>query len=723
MKSRSLVLFLMLLFFQESVLFGKIDIGAMIKGMGTMFGAPPVGYTYSFEVWNDASVPIYVEQQGIASFMGAYFPSAKGYFGKKTLPSIFDAQGSVSQAVYMNQNYYFNFYIAADSDAPKHHFYSQSLMQLPLTMHDPNVYYYHVYTSGGFSKGALVHSPQVELMGYINSSPQTTSTPVKSSVTLSSQLSTLGFYNSSGTDVQVSLTYGSAPYTFTVEKYSYNSLTVPAPQAATPASTTISATNLPGASATPTALPNGTSQTSTQTSATPSSTSAPAGSANSSVTIQSATESSTATSTSSAPAFSLRPNTITFSTYDATAKKHNKFQTLLLPSQGFDGMAYTIEIFQDPGKNLEVGIQGLTPGNYSVGVSPRIRDVTPCPCTFWYQSFAQADSVAGYSDLPGQIWVVYPGADSPIISKVTPGQVVSWNLTRPLIDQGNQLVYFVYVVTTNDKVAQTFVTKVAQQLLGQNVVQEYTQAINTVFVAPTKSELDKGLDVTDTSSPVTQPITADEQIKTLMGALTVSSGVIEDADQGVIGYIVGTDIFMPCGFGFGRFYYTLAPSVMSLSNLVASITNYLDSSKTSALGSSAAAIQTSITATVNNWLNAYIKDPTTVQAQVQKFLVQYGNSTIISPDGSGLSKFGQTCLQLIMSGSISLKFPSLKLSTVQNEYVYNFGSAAPDKMPATITAIKPVASLPAVKGSKVGKPTGAKPSKPVIKPKGTPKAN
>ncbi|MBV8660729.1 MAG: hypothetical protein JO129_01115 [Candidatus Dependentiae bacterium] len=708
MKSRGLALFLMLLFFQESVLFSKIDIGAMIKSMGSMFGAPPLGFVYNFEVWNDASVPVYVEQEGIASFMGAFFPSAKGYFGKKTLPSIFDIQGAVSQAVYMNENYYFNFYISTHSDAHIDPIYTQSLTQLPLAQHDPNVYYYHVYTSGEFSKGSLVHNPQVELMGYINTSPQTTSASVKSTVTLSSQLSTLAFYNSSGTDVQVSLTYGSAPYTFTVEKYSYNSLTIPTPQAAPSTSST---TNITGASATPANTP--------QASASSSKASVAQTTGNSSVSIQSvSSSSSTAASTSVAPAFSLRPNTITFSAYDASAKKYNQFRTLMLPSQGFDGITYTIEIFQDPGKNLEVGIQGLTPGNYSVGVSPRIRDVTPCPCTFWYQSFAQAGSVAGYSDLPGQIWVVYAGTDSPIISKVIPGQVVSWNLTRPLIDQGDQFVYFVYVVTTNDTVAQTFVTKLAQQLIGQNVVQEYEQAINAAFVAPSKSELDQGLDVTDKTSPVVQSISPEEQIATLMGALTVSGGVIEDKAQGVIGYIVGTDIFMPCGLGFGRFYYTLAPSIISVSNLVASITNYLDSSKTSTLGNSATAIQSAITTTVNNWLNAYMQNPKTVQTQVEQFLVQYGNSQIISSDGTGLSKFGQTCLQLIMSGSMSLKFPSLQLSTVQNEYVYNFGNAAPDKMPTSITTINPVASLPNVTASTVGTA-----SKSIVKPTRTGKSS
>ena len=360
-----------------------------------------------------------------------------------------------------------------------------------------------------------------------------------------------------------------------------------------------------------------------------------------------------------------------------------------MPPQGFDGFTYTIEVFQDPGQPLNVGIQGLTPGNYDVGVTSRLRDLTPCPCTFWYQSFTQAGSVAGYSDLPGQIWVAYAGADGPIQSKVIPGQVVSWNLVRPLLSQGDQLVYFIYVATTDDVVAQKFVAKVVAQRLGQNIIQQYQQAVQTPI---TFAPVNQGLDVTDTSVvAAAKPLTADQEVATLMGSLNIANGVIEDTAQGVIGYLVGADVFTPYGLGFGRFYYVLAPSVVSATNIVALVTGYLDSTKTATFGSSSTDIQGSIAKTVNSWLTAYISKPADVQQQVQQYLITYGNTKIVTADGKSLTKFGQVCLQSILTGTVSLKYPSMKLSTVTNQYVYDFGKAAPDKMPAAITPLKPLA--------------------------------
>ncbi len=191
----------------------------------------------------------------------------------------------------------------------------------------------------------------------------------------------------------------------------------------------------------------------------------------------------------------------------------------------------------------------------------------------------------------------------------------------------------------------------------------------------------------DSSAPVTPPITVDQQVATLMGFLTIADGVIEDKDQGVIGYILGADIFTSSGLGFGRFYYVLAPSVISFDSIATSVLGYLDSSKTAALGAAAADIQKSVTATVNDWFRAYMKKPGDVQVQVQKYLLQYGNAKIVDATSGQLTKFGQSRLQAIMSGKVSLKYPSMKLSTITNQYVYDFGKTAPDKMPDGITIL------------------------------------
>jgi hypothetical protein len=676
MKNRSIVMLLMVFLFQELSLLHAIDIKAMLTGMGTSFGAPPIGFTYSYEVWSDASVPIYVEQQGIASFMGAYFPSLKGYYAQKTLPSIFDAAGAVSKGIYHDQDYYFKMYIGDQSSPHAHSIYKQSLTQLPLAKKDPKIFYYHVYTSGGFSKGNSVHNPQVEMMGYQDPTQvNSTDATKKGSVVFSSQLSALSFYNSSGTDAQVSLTYGTDSYTFTLEKNSYNSLAIPTPQAPKSSSSTTSLTNVsPVTSAAPIALA---SNQNVVTQA---------------VSSSAATTTSTATADSSSaddtpvlpPLFSLRPNTLTFASYDATTKKYVTFRTLILPSTGFDGTTYTIEIFQDPGKKLEVGIQGFNPGNYDMAVTPRVRDLTPCPCTFWYQSFEQGGSVAGYADLPGQVWVVYGGADSPMQAKVEPGQAFAWNLVRPLISQGDQFVYFVYVVTTDDVVAQKFVTKVASKMLGRNIVDQYQKMIDTPVSVVVVD--DKGLNMTgDASGKINASITPDQEVAAVMGSLNIANGVIEDKDQGVIGYFVGTDIFTPKGIGFGRYYYVLSPSVISVGSIVSSVYGCLDSSKMSKIGSSDDDIQKALTVSVNGWLAGYIKKPADVQKQVEQYLIGYGNAKVVDAKSGALTKYGQTRLQSIMSGTVSLKYPSMKLSTVTNQYVYDFGKSAPDKMPDPVT--------------------------------------
>ena len=626
MKNRSFVLLLILLFTQEQSLLG-FDIKAMFEGMGTSFGGSPIGYTASFSIWSDASVPVFVEQKGLASFMGAFFPSARGMYGQRRLQSIFEANGNVSKAESIEAQYYFKLYVATAANTQKHSFYAQSFTQLPLEKYDPNIFYHHVYTTRKYHHGHSVHVPALESMGFRN--PSEEDEEKQGNVKLGSELPSLSFYNHSGTDVKVSLTYGKVPYAFTVENRSYNTLVVPFTEKKKEKST---------------------------------------GSDTVSATGETEEEESTM-----APDFSLRPNTITFSAYNAATKQYDQFRSLMLPAQGFDGSPYTIEIYQDQGRPLEVGIQGLNPGNYDIASTERVRELTPSTCTFWHQSFKQTGSVAGYSDLPGQVWVVYAGADNPIQSKVDPGQVVSWKLTRPLISQGDEFVYFVYVVTTDDAIAQKFVEKVASQVLGKNVIKEYEDAIKVPFVPLSSTSLDEGLDMSDTTLPEKAAITASQQVKTLMGKLTVSHGVIEDVEQDTIGYLLGTDVFLPKGVGSGDFYYVLSPSVVSVNGIVSLIFGCCDLSKMSVLGGSNTDIQKSLILTVEDWVLAYVKKTVDVEKEVEKFLMQYGNEKVVDGKSGTLTKFGKNRLKRLVFGSASVKYPPMKLSTVTNQYVYDFG--------------------------------------------------
>lgn len=692
MKNNQFFIVCFFIFYAPSMV-GKIDIKSMIKGMGDTFGMPPVGYTYSYEVWNDAIVPIYVEQQGIASFMGGFFPSGKGYFGKKKLVNIFDADGTVSKAIYHDQNYYFHFYISDDSNAHANPIYKQYLTQLPLEKHDPNIYYYHAYTQRHFSKGNFIYTPEIELLGYQD--PTQTDSAKKGSVTISSQLSALNFFNSTGFDIKVSLTYGARPYSFTVEKYSHNALGLPDHQeklsSGKDAAGTISA--IDAISAPPSMVPDEKEKVEA---------------AKGEVIIQAVKAMSTGASSVEAskklvddnklatkstsddyekPLFSLRPNTITFSSYNPTLAKYEPFKTLKLPSDGFEGRTYTIEILQDIDQKLNVALQGLMPGNYDTASTTRVRDLTPCLCTFWYQSLRQTKYSAddGYIDLPGQVWVVYAGTDSPVYSKVLPGQVVAWDLTRPLLSQADQFVYFVYIVTTDDVVAEKFVAKIARGIIGNDVTNTYKKAIQVPFVM--KKDDKQGLDLQGEVADTKLVLKEEDKVATLMGDLAVHEGIIEDLELNVIGYLLGTDVFMPKGLGFGRFYYVLSPSLTSSSNIVTLLKNCLDDAKTASLGGD---IQIALKKIIQDWSVAYMKNSADVEKQVEKFLLQYGNVKLIDDSGQQLTIYGKGCLHGIVSGKISLKYPSLKLSTVSNQYVYDFGKSVPENMPKNIVQIDAV---------------------------------
>jgi len=659
MKKLNSIIFLMMFCSTASFVSAGMDMGKMLADMGKgIIGYPPVGYSYSCEIWSDANVPIYTAQQGIASYMGAFFPSIKGFYGQKKMASIFDVENNPEKAVYTNSKYYFKLYIADNNDPQKDSIFTQNVTQLPLKKHDPTVFYYHVYTAPDFSSGKRKHRQKVESMGYQNPQELDSDDIAKrGNVKISGQLSSVAFVNSSGKDVQVSLTYGKKPYTFTVEKYSYASMAVPMeePEEKESATTQVEV---------PSTEPGVKIQSVK----------------NAEVVIQKGVQDK---ENDPKPLFSLRPNRITFSVRNSNQDPYKEFTAFNIPAEGFDGTSYTIEIYEEADKKMNVCVQGFNIGNYDQGATPRNRDITPCSCTFWYQSFAQAGSIPGYLDLPGQIWVVYAGADSMISSKVVPGQVVSWDLTRPLLAQGDQLVHFVYVVTQDDAKAQNFVNKFVQQLVGKDVYTTYKKAIDVPFGQVRENTELQGTNAQDDTGTKLSPITAAQQVATLMGELSISQGIIEDKEQGIIGYMVGADVFTPKGVGAGKFNYVLSPSVMSLTTIVSLLSSSCDTAKMSALSLNKDGLQDALTTTVQKWIDAYIQDQKIAQAQVEQFLQKYGNDKVVDARGA-LTKFGNDRVELLVSGGISLKFPPMKLSTVTNYYVYDFGKSKPDKMPEKV---------------------------------------
>ena len=338
---------------------------------------------------------------------------------------------------------------------------------------------------------------------------------------------------------------------------------------------------------------------------------------------------------------------------------------------------------------MNVCIQGLSAGNYDQIVSARVRDITPCPSAFWYQSVEQTKAGAGYVDLPGQVWVAYQGADSMFISKVDVGQVVSWNLIRPLIDQHDQYVYFVYVATLDDAQAKKFVEKLIDKTVGKDQVDLYDAALQAPDNLTASSKVD--VNTNAKNQTVKNNMSSAQQATALTGTLSVTGGYIQDKEQDICGYIVGMDIFTPKGLGNGNYYYTLAPSVVNVANIVQLLSGCVDSSKVSTSGSPDDLTKI-LTTTVNDWLKNYLKDAQGTATKVQDYLTKYGNSTIIDAQGA-LTKFGQSQLQALLQGPVSLKYPPMKLSTVTNRYVYDFGKAKPDKMPDAATPLQIVTQV------------------------------
>jgi hypothetical protein len=321
-------------------------------------------------------------------------------------------------------------------------------------------------------------------------------------------------------------------------------------------------------------------------------------------------------------------------------------------------------------------------GHYDMPYLPRARDVTPCPCVFWYQSTDQVTGSAGngYTNLPGQVWVVYAGLDNPIVAKVTPGQAVSWNLTRPGVQQGDQFLFFVYVATADDAIGKQFATKVGKHLIGKDVIDQYNKAAQTPYKNLTATQ---SISQNSVAKPDEQmQLNATEQVAAMQGSLGVHAGAIDDPDLKVTGYLLGADIFTPKGVGFGRFYYSLAPSIFSVDGITSLVGSYLASAPDSA----------TLSALVTTWVQQYMKDPVAAEATVTGYIQQNGNKNVVD-SSQKLTAFGKSCVQALVKGPVSIKYPSLKLSTVTNYYAFDFGKAAPANMPKNPVAITPTAVL------------------------------
>lgn len=484
----------------------------IFKMLGQSFGAPPEGYVYSCDVYNDISnQSVCVAVSEIISFMGGDLPKANGWTVTIIAPGTHHKTDK--------QPYYFEMFIKK-TDAK----YSSCMPYLPhddmLYRHDAtvlsgqkdsqNMHYFRAFIGKKLQNGVYVHVPQAESLGYLNNNPaQAKADP--GSVTIGTTLSSLTIYNSSATDYYVGFVNQANAKSMTKETCWAYAL--------------VQAHSF--------ALLN-----------------------------------------AAAPVISLASGTVGIfdvatgalvQTYNMPAKI---FQTL--PHRA--SMPYTLEIYQDPvvGNALQpvcMEMQGLMSGNYDQPIG-QVRDITPVTCVFWYESAAQL-AATGYNDLtPGKIWIVSvtslisdldPESKPVIIASATPGQALQFNITRP--SYGKKMwLYFLYVDTATDSIAQQYISNFFDKFAGKAMLQTYQQqSFNQMNLA---------------KEPVLASVTKKTNVpKALLvqaaqGALTLNGGAVIDSVTGVTGYLLGADIFLSSGVGAGPMYYHLQPSQTNNDKLI-----------------------------------------------------------------------------------------------------------------------------------------------------------
>ena len=472
------------------------------QGLGQSFGAPPSGYVYSFDVYNDvSSQDVYVAVNEIMSLMGGDIPKPHGWTQVSVAP--------FTHHLVDNQDYYFELFIkSTDKNYSSHMPYlphddllfRQEVTALEGQKNSQKLHYFRTFMGKNLENGEYVHTIKAESLGYLNQNPDDQKSD-PGNVTIGTTLSSLTIFNSSAQDYYVGF--------------------VPQKSATTMTKTTCIAYAL---------VPSN----------------------------------SFGLLNAVAPVTSLSPGTIGI--FDATSEKLIK--TYNLPSYifctlpGGASMPYTLEIFQDAGaKSVSMQLQGLMSGNYDQPIG-NVRDITPVTCVLWYQSVAQA-AVSGYADLtPGKVWVVSvssvisdadPESTPLIIASEIPGQAIQFSITRPAL--GKKLwIYFIYVATNSDAVAQQYLKNFFKYSAGKNMLKQYQiQGVEQMKLAAQPG-------VTKKSVP------QDLLVQAAQGALSLNGGATEI--DGVTGYLLGADVYNSVGVGAGPMYYQLQPSQSNNENLI-----------------------------------------------------------------------------------------------------------------------------------------------------------
>lgn len=465
------------------------------KGLGQSFGASPTGYVYNYDVVNDTDQTMYVGIQEYASFMGGDFPKSGGWSVTPIKP--------FSRLQPTTKEYYFEMLIKTTPKSYSSH--------MPYIQHDDALYthdaiqlneknsthlnYFRIYIGKKLEKGAYVHTPQAEYLGYSNTNAAAPKNDA-GNITFGSTLQSLTIQNSTSTDYWVGYVNQADATTMTK-----NSCQVYAKVVA----------NSFGILSTFGSI------------------------------------------------ISLRPGTIGI--FD---DKSSLISTYQLHSNGFEDMPYTLEIYQDSTDlKPQMAMQGLMSGNYDQPCY-RVRDITPIICVLWYQNVQSLPSAnqQGYVDLtPGKVWpVLVVSGQVQILGGAMPGQAAQFTIMRPDLDQKSWL-YFVYVDTADDAQAQQFIQNLFSGSFASSTIQNYkTQAAAQMKVASSFKIAEKTVATSTTPDAQQQTLL----IEAIQGVLQLNGGQVVDPTSGLVGYLLGGDVFLPRGTGMQPLYYVLSPSQSNL---------------------------------------------------------------------------------------------------------------------------------------------------------------
>ena len=599
--------------------------------MGEVFGVVPDDYIYNYVLWNDSNVTIHSSQQGQTSFMGGTFTNAytdqnvsatSSWLNSSTAGTIIDG--------------------LADSNSTT-------------TIQEPD------YGVWGNTPGTLTVTAQHLMFNlYFSDNEDTTTDPLyESQLTVLSEENTTKVYHYRAYTSR-ELSGGSIVHVPKVELMGWTGAP-PSDDDDSDDQPTVTISS----SLTSMSLINSTSDDITV--------SFTYASNPFTVTL----EARTFNTISVADGSSLRPNTFSF--YESGSS--TPFTSVDFQKVGFDGHSYTMEVYQDSDMtDKAVCLQGLSVGDYDMPLTNQVRDISPVQCTCWWQSkeqYADAndssdDTMASFLDLPGQLWAVYESDDTPILTKISVGEAISWNMLRPKVSEGGQYIYFLYVQASSDDAAKSFASEFISGTMGDDLKSVYTDEVSDIVAIVTPQML------SSLSSDSSTTLTTDQETQAISGTLDYTFGAMTDA-SGTVGYLVGADYFGSTGVGGTAQYYKFTPSVYNLTSLENAFKMYLTNTSDTTLASD-----------LPQWIINYVEDADTVKGFIENLLITDGNSSYV--ENGELNDAGNLVVEGLLTGPVSIQNPSLDMSTMQNMYVYGLSGSAPDGMPDATAAT--LSSLP-----------------------------